>query len=172
MTAGPPGVTGYTGGRAKPRPVLAYWPTTVSRTRMQPQVDVRTAEDWAAHRRSEQMTGLIRLAEIAHARSGDKGNHANIGVIAFREDDFHHLGEVLTETRVAEFFLPLRPTEVQRYALPGIHAYNFVLKNVLGRRSQPLAAHRQPGQDAGAWPCSKCAFRRHQRERAGDRSFP
>ena len=78
------------------------------------------------------MTGLIRLAEIAHARSGDKGNHANIGVIAFREDDFRHLGEVLTETRVAEFFLPLRPTEVQRYSLPGIHAYNYHLKNVLG----------------------------------------
>jgi hypothetical protein len=47
VTAGPPGVTGYTGGRAKPRPVLAYWPTTVSRTRVQPQVDVRTAEAWA-----------------------------------------------------------------------------------------------------------------------------
>jgi hypothetical protein len=78
------------------------------------------------------MTGLIRLAEIAHARSGDKGNHANIGVIAYRDDDYRHLGEVLTETRVAEYFLPLRPTEVQRYALPGIHAYNFVLKNVLG----------------------------------------
>lgn len=78
------------------------------------------------------MTGLIRLAEIAHARSGDKGNHANIGVIAYREDDFQHLGEVLTETRVAEFFLPLRPTEVRRFVLPGIHAYNFVLKNVLG----------------------------------------
>lgn len=47
VTAGPPGVTGYTGGRAQPRPVLAYWPTTVSRTRVKPQVDVRTADDWA-----------------------------------------------------------------------------------------------------------------------------
>ena len=47
VTAGPPGVTGYTGGRSKPHPVLAYWPTTVSRTRVRPQVDVRTAEDWA-----------------------------------------------------------------------------------------------------------------------------
>jgi hypothetical protein len=84
-------------------------------------------DDW-----SEQMTGLIRLGEIAHARSGDKGNHANIGVITFREEDFRHLGQVLTETRVAEYFLPLRPSEVVRYALPGIHAYNFVLKNVLG----------------------------------------
>jgi|HubBroStandDraft_6_1064221.scaffolds.fasta_scaffold22159_4 hypothetical protein len=47
VTAGPPGVTGYTGGRAKPRPVLAYWPTTVSRTHVQPEVDVKTAEEWA-----------------------------------------------------------------------------------------------------------------------------
>ncbi len=46
VTAGPPGVTGYTGGRTKPRTVLAYWPTTVSRKRMQPRVDVRTADDW------------------------------------------------------------------------------------------------------------------------------
>jgi hypothetical protein len=82
--------------------------------------------------RSEHMTGWIKLGELAHARSGDKGNHANIGVIAFREDDFRHLGQVLTETRVAEFFLPLRPSEVRRYELPGIHAYNFVLKDVLG----------------------------------------
>jgi hypothetical protein len=48
VTAGPPGVTGYTGGRAKPRPVLAYWPTTVSRARMHPEVEVRTASEWAA----------------------------------------------------------------------------------------------------------------------------
>ena len=78
------------------------------------------------------MNGWMRLAEIAHARSGDKGNHANIGVIAFDEAGFQHLGRVLTETRVAEYFLPLRPSEVRRYALPGIHAYNFVLKDVLG----------------------------------------
>lgn len=47
VTAGPPGVTGYTGGRAKPRPVLAYWPTTVSRVRVPPDVDVRPSGKWA-----------------------------------------------------------------------------------------------------------------------------
>jgi hypothetical protein len=47
VTAGPPGVTGYTGGRAKPRPVLAYWPTTVSRARVRPEVEVQTANEWA-----------------------------------------------------------------------------------------------------------------------------
>jgi hypothetical protein len=77
-------------------------------------------------------TPTIRLGEIAHARSGDKGNHANVGVIAFTADGFRHLGQVLTEARVAEYFLPLRPTEVRRYELPGVGAYNFLLCNVLG----------------------------------------
>lgn len=87
---------------------------------------------------------MIRVAEIAHARSGDKGNHANIGVIAFTEEGFRHLGEVLTETRVAEYFLPLRPTEVRRYEMPGIHAYNFTLSNVLaGGASRSLRTDSQ-----------------------------
>jgi hypothetical protein len=78
------------------------------------------------------MTTSIRLAEIAHARSGDKGNHANVGVIAFTPEGFRYLGQVLTEALVAEYFLPLRPTEVRRYELPGVLAYNFLLFNVLG----------------------------------------
>ena len=78
------------------------------------------------------MNGTIRLGEIAHARSGDKGNHANVGVIAFTPEGFGYLAKVLTEARVAEYFLPLRPTEVRRYELPGVGAYNFLLFNVLG----------------------------------------
>ena len=78
------------------------------------------------------MSGTLRLGEIAHARSGDKGNHANVGVIAFTPEGFRYLARVLTEARVAEYFLPLRPTEVRRYELPGVNAYNFLLFNVLG----------------------------------------
>jgi hypothetical protein len=74
----------------------------------------------------------LRLGDIAHARSGDKGNHANVGVIAWTDAGFEYLGKVLTEARVAEFFLPLRPRQVQRYALPGIRAYNFMLSDILG----------------------------------------
>ncbi|MDB5391745.1 MAG: hypothetical protein JWM11_7391 [Planctomycetaceae bacterium] len=74
----------------------------------------------------------LRLGDIAHARSGDKGNHANVGVIAWTDAGFEYLGKVLTEARVAEFFLPLRPRQVQRYALPGIRAYNFFLSDILG----------------------------------------
>lgn len=74
----------------------------------------------------------IRLGEIAHARSGDKGNHANVGVIAYTAAGFAYLEQVLTEARLAEYFLPLRPRQVTRYALPGLRAFNFVLQDVLG----------------------------------------
>ncbi|HUG92246.1 MAG TPA: acyclic terpene utilization AtuA family protein [Planctomycetaceae bacterium] len=49
VTSGPPGVTGYTGARPKPHPVLAYWPTTIGRTRVRPRVRLGTARDWLEH---------------------------------------------------------------------------------------------------------------------------
>jgi len=78
------------------------------------------------------MTRTIRLGEIAHARSGDKGNHANVGVIAYTPAGYEYLKKALTETRVAEYFLPLKPRAVERFEMPGIHALNFVLHDVLG----------------------------------------
>jgi len=90
------------------------------------------------------MNGTICLSEIAHARSGDKGNHANIGVIAYTPEGYEYLGGMLTESRVAELFLPLRPSEVERYELPGILAYNFVLRDVLaGGASRSLRIDTQ-----------------------------
>jgi hypothetical protein len=90
------------------------------------------------------MSPTIPLRQIAHARSGDKGNHANVGVIAYTPAGFEFLGRYLTETRLAEFLLPLRPREVHRHALPGIHAYNFVLHDVLaGGASRSLRTDSQ-----------------------------
>ncbi len=74
---------------------------------------------------------MMKLKELAHARSGDKGNHANIGVIAREASAYAHLCQVLTEERVAEFFAPLGAREVKRFMLPGIHALNFMLHDVL-----------------------------------------
>lgn len=86
----------------------------------------------------------IPLRRIAHARSGDKGNHANIGVIAWTRAGFDYLKDVLTEERVADYFAPLGPSRVQRYELPGIHACNFVLYNVLvGGASRSLRIDSQ-----------------------------
>jgi hypothetical protein len=86
----------------------------------------------------------IRLGEIAHARSGDKGNHANVGVIAYTAAGYEYLGRYLTETRMAEYLLPLRPRQVQRFTLPGILAYNFLLYDILaGGASRSLRTDNQ-----------------------------
>ncbi len=90
------------------------------------------------------MNGTIRLGEIAHARSGDKGNHANVGIIAYTAAGYEYLCRILTEARVAEYFLPLRPKQVARFQLPGIYALNFVLYDVLaGGASRSLRIDSQ-----------------------------
>lgn len=73
-----------------------------------------------------------RLADIADARSGDKGSSANVGVIAHTPDGFALLREVLTAERVAAYFRPLGVRGVDRYELPNLGALNFVLHGVLG----------------------------------------
>jgi hypothetical protein len=74
----------------------------------------------------------IQLGQIAHARSGDKGNHANIGVVAYTQAGYDFLATELTVDRVAEFFAGLKVSKVVRYELPKIGALNFVLYNALG----------------------------------------
>lgn len=71
------------------------------------------------------------LRRIAHARSGDKGNHANIGVIAYTPAGYDFLRQALSADRVAEYFAGLRPSRVSRYELPKTLALNFVLFEVL-----------------------------------------
>lgn len=71
------------------------------------------------------------LYELAHARTGDKGNRINISVIAYDEKDYPLLVEQVTEERVRERFAYRRPTSVKRYLLPKICAMNFVIDDVL-----------------------------------------
>ncbi|MDX1964514.1 MAG: hypothetical protein SFX18_15285 [Pirellulales bacterium] len=73
----------------------------------------------------------MKLKEIAIARSGDKGNHANIGVVARQPADYALLRQKLTEARVALYFVGLQATRVTRYELPLVQGLNFVLENVL-----------------------------------------
>ena len=77
-------------------------------------------------------SSTITLGEIAHARSGDKGNHANVGVIAYTAAGYEFLREQLTTARMTEFFAPLAPSSVERFELPKLHAFNFMLYNALG----------------------------------------
>jgi len=74
----------------------------------------------------------IKLGQVATARSGDKGNHANIGVVAASEAGFRFLQTELTCDRVAAFFQELGATKVERFELPKVWAFNFLLYNVLG----------------------------------------
>ena len=87
---------------------------------------------------------MIRLGDIAHARSGDKGSSANVGVIAYTPAGFTFLRTALTEALVADYFKPLGPTEVKRYELPNFEAFNFLLTGVLaGGGSRSLRVDAQ-----------------------------
>lgn len=74
---------------------------------------------------------FTRLGDMAVARSGDKGNHANIGIVARTTEAFYFLRQELTAERVAEFFEATGVTRVERFELPRIGAFNFVLHNAL-----------------------------------------
>lgn len=99
------------------------------------------------------MSGPRVLADLAHARTGDKGDTSNICVIAYRAEDYPLLVERLTAQVVAQHFAPtLGPgaAAVQRYELPQLHALNFVLPGMLKggvTRSLALDAH---GKSLGA----------------------
>jgi hypothetical protein len=76
-------------------------------------------------------TRSIRLAEIAHARSGDNGASANIGVIAYTPAGYRFLRQTLVAGVVEKFFKPMGVGTVVRYELPNLGAFNFVLPNIL-----------------------------------------
>ena len=73
----------------------------------------------------------IRLGEIAHARSGDKGDLVNIGVIAYRADDYAVLLREVTPERVKAHFADRIAGNVERFELPNIGAINFVCRQAL-----------------------------------------
>jgi hypothetical protein len=75
---------------------------------------------------------MIRLGDIAHGRSGDKGDHANIGLIAFTTAGYAYLEKAVTAGKVHSYFKSLEPKKVDRFELPMLQAFNFVLWNVLG----------------------------------------
>lgn len=73
----------------------------------------------------------VPLLCAAHGRTGDKGNRSNISVIAWHAALYPLLLAQVTEDAVARQFRHRRPTRVQRFLLPGLHAMNFVLDEVL-----------------------------------------
>ncbi|HEX8849369.1 MAG TPA: hypothetical protein VF761_07555 [Gemmatimonadaceae bacterium] len=74
----------------------------------------------------------VRLLDIAHARSGDKGDTANVGVIAVRPEWYPVIDRALTKERVAAHFRGVITGEVERFTLPNLAALNFLLHGALG----------------------------------------
>jgi hypothetical protein len=73
----------------------------------------------------------VQLRQIAHARSGDKGDTANIGLIALRPEHYPVLLREVTGERVKQHFAGICQGEVERFELPNLHALNFVLHRAL-----------------------------------------
>lgn len=67
------------------------------------------------------------LREIAHSRTGDKGNIVTVSLIAYRREDFHLLEQRVTADRVTEYFTGIVDRPVLRYSLVHLGALNFVL---------------------------------------------
>jgi len=73
----------------------------------------------------------VRLLDIAHARSGDKGDTANVGVIALQPKWYNVLEQFVTRNRVADHFRGMIEGDVERYELPNLNALNFLLHGAL-----------------------------------------
>jgi len=74
----------------------------------------------------------VRLLDIAHARSGDKGDTANVGLIALRDEWYPILDRYVTRQRVAEHFANVITGSVERFELPNLFALIFLLHGALG----------------------------------------
>jgi hypothetical protein len=86
----------------------------------------------------------IPLSTIAHGRSGDKGNHANVAIIAYTQAGFEWLKQHLTAERVRDYFASLKPSRVERFEAANLLGLNFMLYDALaGGASQSLRIDTQ-----------------------------
>lgn len=152
--ATPPGLSGFAGSRPGPSPVVRLFSCTTPKNEVQVQIALEDetvscdevhgeALDTAAITRpatpvadpSGTMTEVPLIA-LAWGRSGDKGNKANIGIIARKPEYLPYIVAALTEAAVSErfahFLADTSPGSVERFILPGAHAINFLLHDVLG----------------------------------------
>ena len=92
----------------------------------------------------------IRLIDIAHGRSGDKGDAANIGIIAFDDKGYAIIDKYLTAEKVKEHFEGICHGKVERFELPNIRALNFLLHNTLGGGGTVSLKHDAQGKTLAA----------------------
>jgi len=144
----PPGLSGFAGTRPKPSPVMRLFSFELPKTDVDITIDGEP-DNWdvsATGARSAPPAPIappprpecddpmieVPLVELAWGRSGDKGDKANIGIIARKPEFFPWLWAALSEDYVADCFAHFLKGSVERYLLPGTHAINFVLNDVLG----------------------------------------
>ena len=146
-----PGLSGLVGGRPKPMPRIRLFSTLVPKVDVTATVDldgtptevgvpVGTPLDVAGlpdTNGSDTATGdtSVPLVKLAWARSGDKGDHANIGVMARKPEYLPYLRAALTDAAVAEYMKHVLDPErgsVSHWELPGFNAFNFLLRHALG----------------------------------------
>jgi hypothetical protein len=92
----------------------------------------------------------IMLNKIAHGRSGDKGNAANIGIIAYNEKGFNIIRKYLTANKVKKHFKGICFGNVERFELPNIRALNFLLHDTLGGGGTVSLKHDAQGKTLAA----------------------
>ncbi|MEQ1109593.1 acyclic terpene utilization AtuA family protein [Acinetobacter seifertii] len=147
-----PALAGIVGGRPKASPVIKLFSFLIDKNQVNVEIDFdgnRYLVEIPRGTFTEQFNTLatgksavyqgdeikVPLIEIAHARSGDKGNHSNIGVIARKAEYLPWIRAALTEQTVASYMQHVLDAEkgrVIRYELPGLNALNFMLENALG----------------------------------------
>ena len=142
------GTTGFFGGRPAPSPVIRLFSFLCPKTSVPVTMDldgatVSVAVAAGCEPQAEQLalatapaleagTAELPLIALAFARSGDKGNDANIGIIARRAEFMPVLAREVTPERVKAFFSHYVQGTVQRWELHGMHAFNFLLGSALG----------------------------------------
>lgn len=88
----------------------------------------------------------VKLIDIAHGRSGDKGDAGNVGVLAYDDKGYEIIKKHLTEEKVKEHFKGICLGKVERFELPNIRALNFLLHNTLGGGGTVSLKHDAQGK--------------------------
>lgn len=148
-----PALTGIVGGRPKPSPVIKLFSFLVEKSRLNVEVDINGERYKVDVPHGEPLADIptipagevatltgneieVPLIQVAHARSGDKGNYSNIGVLARQPEFLPWIRASLTEENVAEYMKHVfeggKGGEVRRYELPGLNSMNFLLIDALG----------------------------------------
>ncbi len=167
--ATPPGLCGFAGGRPKPSPIVRLFSFELPKAALTAQVETNglLLECPDTRGTALKLNSIVRpgipevpnsenlvavpLVALAYARSGDKGDKSNIGVIARKAEYLPYIYAALTEQAVAQrfahFLQSSADTAVERYLMPGCHGINFLIHDVLGGGG--MASLRNDSQGKG-----------------------